>query len=181
MFSAVLHCPTGIKLYQFFKNLLERESVRTIIQSLVRTLESGKIEGRAHKEKANEFYQLLDKILHLQYGKVLLALSTRSQLQDLLDKDLPFFTNFTQDVRKCLNDSKICERVQHLIQSLGNFSHICKKIIATLMAGFFYCPECPCPSVIHELLNSNISKFEFDTDPIQNPHYVPVIKLFVSS
>ena len=121
MFSAVLHCPTGIKLYQFFKNLLERESVRTIIQALVRTLESGKIEGRAHKEKANEFYRVLDKILHLQYGKVLLALSTRSQLQDLLDKDLPFFTNFTQDVRKCLNDSKICERVQHLIQSLGNF------------------------------------------------------------
>ena len=57
--------------------------------------------------------------LNLQYGNVLLATSTKSQLQAVRDIDGPFFTNNTDMVKTCTLDSK-CDRLQDVIEDLGN-------------------------------------------------------------
>ena len=56
--------------------------------------------------------------LNLQYGNILLATSTKSQLQTVRDNDVPFFTNNTDLVKTCILDSE-CDRLQDVIGDLG--------------------------------------------------------------
>ena len=65
-----------------------------------------------------EFYGALAKTLDLQYGNILLATSTKAQLQAVIDNDWPFFTNNTDLVKSCLLDSK-CSSIKDIIQNLG--------------------------------------------------------------
>ena len=57
--------------------------------------------------------------LNLQYGNILLATSTKSQLQAVRDKDGPFFTNNIDLAKKCIWESK-CRRLQDVIEDIGN-------------------------------------------------------------
>ena len=45
----------------------------------------------------------MDKHFGFQYGKILLALSTKPQLEAMLDKDWPFFDKFKTELVGCLN------------------------------------------------------------------------------
>ena len=65
-----------------------------------------------------EFYEILATTLNLEYGNILLATSTKSQLQAVIDNDWPFFTNNTDLVKICLLDSD-CGVIQDIIQDLG--------------------------------------------------------------
>ena len=67
---------------------------------------------------AKAFYIDFATALNLQYGNILLATSTKSQLQALRNIDVPFFTNNTDLVKACLSDSK-CDRLQDIIGDLG--------------------------------------------------------------
>ena len=58
--------------------------------------------------------------LNLQYGNILLATSTNSQLQSVIDNDWPFFTNQTDLVKTCLTDSD-CDSIHDIIQKLGEY------------------------------------------------------------
>ena len=68
---------------------------------------------------AIEFYLVLASTLELQYGNVLLATSAKSQIQTVIDDDLPFFTNNTEMVKKCLNDLD-CASTQDILQRIGD-------------------------------------------------------------
>ena len=69
---------------------------------------------------AKEFYLFLADTLQLQYGMVLLATGSKSQLQTVLDNDWPFFANFTEMVETCMEENSQCDRLQDIFQMLGN-------------------------------------------------------------
>ena len=119
LFYAILFCPVmNIKLFRFVDQLLSFESSRTIIQTFVNVFHTGVIQNPAALASAKEFYMVLAATLNLQYGNVLVATSTRSQLQDVIDNGWPFFTN-TSLVKTCLFNND-CVNLQSILQKLGN-------------------------------------------------------------
>ena len=128
MFSVVLHCPEElIKLYKFFDGLVTNDDSTTIIQSTVSTLNSGAILDKDNFDKSAKFYNHLENIFQLQYGKILLSTASKSQIQSILDKRLPFFSKLTQEVESCVNGTN-CDAVQEAIQSLGDTFYIASKV-----------------------------------------------------
>ena len=120
IFQAIVYCPSmDIKVFKFVDKLLSNESSRTIIRTIVNLFHSGSIKDVAKIIKMKEFYMVLASTLNLQYGNILLATSTKSQLQSVIDNDWPFFTNHTDLVKTCLLDSD-CETIQNIVEKLGN-------------------------------------------------------------
>ena len=122
LFQAIVYCPSSslIRLFRFIDGLLSNDHSRTIIQTVVNTFRSGIITDKTTFALAKDFYFVLASTLNLQYENVLLATSTQSQLQEVLDNDWPFFTNNTHLVEKCLKDSD-CDGTQEILKRLGKF------------------------------------------------------------
>ena len=122
VFSALIYCPKSAKqtfqLYQFLKNLAAKESPRTIVQAVVNTIQSETIHEVDDRKRINEFYSAMDKHFDFQYGRILLALSTKPQLEDMLEKEWPLFDNFKTELEGCLNGT-ICRSIDDHINSLG--------------------------------------------------------------
>ena len=108
------------RLFSFLDQLLSVESSRTIIQSVVNLFLTGAVKNATRSKLAKEFYVDLAMTLNLQYGNILLATSTNSQLQSVIDNDWPFFTNQTDLVKTCLMDSD-CDSIHEIIQELGEY------------------------------------------------------------
>ena len=118
LFYAILYCPVmNIKLFRFVDQLLSFESSRTIIQTFVNIFRTGVIQNPRALASAKEFYMVLAATLNLQYGNVLLATSTRSQLQAVVDNDWPFFID-TSMVKTCLFNND-CDKSRSILQKLG--------------------------------------------------------------
>ena len=96
LFHAVIYCPdeNNIKLFRFVDDLLSSESSRTIIQTFVHLFKSGSIKDFKRLKMAKQFYYVLARTLHLQYGNILVGTSTKSQLQAEVDKKWPFLPLF---------------------------------------------------------------------------------------
>ena len=122
LFHAIVYCPPLMmtKLFRFVNELISTESSRTVIQTMVNLFQSGVMkEDMASFALAKEFYLVFAQTLQLQYGKVLLATGSKSQIQAVLDNDWPFFANYTEMVKTCLDDYR-CEGLQDIFQMLGN-------------------------------------------------------------
>ena len=65
-----------------------------------------------------KLYLRLAATLDLQYGKVLLASSTRAQIKAVIDNDLPFFTNMTDILKTCVYQFE-CADVQEILHMQG--------------------------------------------------------------
>ena len=126
LYSAIVYCPgIDLKLFSFVAHLLFNESKRTLIQSYANLFRSGVLKGKTSNTLAKAFYMELASTLNLQYGNILLATSTKSQLQTVRDNDVPFFTNNTDLVKTCISDSK-CDRLQEIMGNLGKtLSYFC--------------------------------------------------------
>ena len=107
-----------MKLYNFLVNVTTTESRRTVLRAVINTLESGKLEEIVERSQELEFFKVLDRIFELEYGKVLLAMSSSHQLEDMLERELPYMANYTEEVRSCLNTSS-CDDVRKVVDSLG--------------------------------------------------------------
>ena len=120
LFHAVVYCPPArvIKLFRFVNQLLSRESSRTIIQTFVNLFQTGNKMDFAMFSLAKQFYHVLASTLNLQYGNVLLATSSKAQLQAAIRNDQPFFVNNSDQVEKCLKESQ-CDELQNKLQTLG--------------------------------------------------------------
>ena len=118
LFSAIVYCSEPVALSQFLQSLLSTQSPRTIIQAIVNTIQSGDIRESISKERINQVYLALDSILHFQYGKILLATSSPSQLKAMLAKDWPYFTPYAKQFDQCLSGVS-CQRVIDLIKTIG--------------------------------------------------------------
>ena len=117
-----------MKLNRFVDQLLSIESKRTITQSYTNLFHSGVLKGTTSITLAKVFYMDLAATLNLQYGNILLATSTKSQLQVLRDTDGPFFTNNTDLVKTCMWDSK-CDSLQEIIGDLGKTLSFIQSIL----------------------------------------------------
>ena len=118
MFSTMIFCSESVPLYQFLHSLLSTQSPRTIIQATVNTIEAGDIKERSNRKRISQFYLVLDKIFHFQLGKILLATVSSSDIEAMMAKDWPYFSHFTEEIKKCLNHSS-CNGVRDLVKSLG--------------------------------------------------------------
>ena len=123
MFSAYVHCPEElIKLDRFFKNVVENETVRTIIEATVSTIRSEEVKEKSNRKKLFNFFLALDDKLHLKYGSMLLATAPMSEIETILQHDWPFFTNLTHDMKMCLFFDKSCNKLQRHMEELGKIS-----------------------------------------------------------
>ena len=131
LFHSIVYCPVmDIKFYSFVDQLLMEESSRTIIQTFVNLFHPGVVTDQKRFKQAKEFYMEVADTLNLHYGNVLLATSTRSQLQSVIDNDWPFFTNNTDLVKSCLLNST-CEGIQDIIGKPGKTVFVSLLILGT--------------------------------------------------
>ena len=118
---AIVFCPSMIfKVYTFIDQLLTNETSRTIIQTIIHLFTSGAIADDKTLFLTKQFYHVLASTLEMQFGNLLLATSTMTQLQALKRNNCPFFENFTAFVEKCLQDS-VCDFVQDIHQQFGTW------------------------------------------------------------
>ena len=94
------------------------QSLRSIIRTVVDTIKSGAIVDQESKKTLNELYLILEEKYDLQYGKVLLALSSKEELEEMMDKDWPFFAKYSQELELCLNGTS-CDSLNGVIATLG--------------------------------------------------------------
>ena len=120
LFHAVRYCPSPMvmKLFRFVDQLLSSESSRTIIQTFLNLFQSGALTDETSFTLAKQFYSEVASTLNLQYGNVLLATSSNSQLKAVIRNNFPFFANNTDLIEKCLQESN-CFGVQEILQTLG--------------------------------------------------------------
>ena len=105
-------------MVKFLHNLLSRENPRTILMTLVNSIETGGLMEVVDPSLVTAFYHALDSILHLQYGKVLLATAPRNHLERVLERGWPYFTNISHHVSMCLNGTN-CQGALDVVNSLG--------------------------------------------------------------
>ena len=132
LYHAVVFCPSAIlfKVHTMVDQLLSVETSRTIIQTFVNLLQSGAIMDEITLTLTRQFYKVLADTLDLQYGNILIATSTTAQMQAVLNNKWPFFTNYTDLVKKCLQESK-CVTLHNVFRSLG-------KQIVSLFSQSYY-------------------------------------------
>ena len=95
-------CPREtMKLSQFLLQLAKEESLPTIILATVNTLQSGQLTPN-QKLKLGKIYQVLDDFFGFHLGKILLATSSPSQLNELQDQNMPYFNKSDQSVKECI-------------------------------------------------------------------------------
>ena len=120
LYHLIVYCPSemDMKLYSFVDQLLSIESTRTIILSYANLFHSRVLKGTTSITLAKEFYLELATTLNLRYGNILLATSTKAQLQTVIENDGPLFTNYTDEVKACVMDNK-CDRFRDIIGAPG--------------------------------------------------------------
>ena len=120
IFFAVTFCPhrMSLKLLVFFKQVFSSQSPRALIRTVVDTIQSGIIENRESQKSLNELYLALERKYDLQYGKFLLALSSKVELEEMANKGWPFFANYSQELEVCLNGTT-CRDLNDIIARLG--------------------------------------------------------------
>ena len=117
LFSAVVYCSEPVALSQFLHSLLSTQSPRTIIQATVNTIQSDATIERKTKKLLGDFYHSLDKIFHFQLGKILLALTSSSQLETMLAKEWPYFSAYSKQIKECKTNER-CKGIMDLTQSV---------------------------------------------------------------
>ena len=65
-----------------------------------------------------QFYSDLGNVFKFKLGKILLATSTSTEIEKMIDQGWPYFAPYLDDIRKCLaNDG--CEEITKLVAELG--------------------------------------------------------------
>ena len=117
LYSSLISCSESVALYKFLHSLFSTQSPRTIIQATVNTIESDNLRERISRTRINQVYLLLDDIFHLQYGKILLASSSPSQLAAILAKDWPYFSHNSQEINECLGGAS-CQGITDIMHQI---------------------------------------------------------------
>ena len=127
LLNALIFCPPMLlKAYKMIDLVLSVETSRTIIQTMVNLFRSEALTDEISFTMARQFYHVLADTLDLQYGKMLLATSTPAQMRAVIRNQWPFFTNYTEQVRNCLEESN-CDTLQDVYQNLGKV--ICSSFL----------------------------------------------------
>ena len=126
MFSFVIYCPESvINLYQYIDNITSNQSKRTVLQATLNTIWSGDLKNTLYERKIDGYYNAIEKVLDLDYGKILLASIPSAKLEKMVQSEMPFFANYSTEVNQCLgacNEAscrKKCEGLKAVVESLG--------------------------------------------------------------
>ena len=118
MYYVIIFCnKESLELRRFLEMVVSTQSPRTLLLSIVNTLQSERLSWR-NKVFLGEIYQAVEKTFDLQLGKILIAISTPSQLTSVIDHDLPYLSTYEKPIKRCLTDG-YCQEVRTLIGSLG--------------------------------------------------------------
>ena len=111
LFSALVYCDQ-MKMEFFLDNLILNETPRTIIQTIINTLESGKIKIIVNEQMVSKFYLVMKKMFNLQYDRILLATASAAHL------DLPYLLPYREEMDRCRNGTS-CHQITQAIDTLG--------------------------------------------------------------
>ena len=86
------------KLFLFHKNLVDRKSMRTVLQAAKNNINSRNVKNCENQWRMKVFFKELSEVLELDLSAILRAISTEAQLQGLNEKELPYLKeeNMTQ-------------------------------------------------------------------------------------
>ena len=130
IYSILAFCnPETLKLGKVLYNLVSRENSRTIIKAVVNTIELEKVKEYGNRNLLFGFYKILEKTFNLQIGKILLSVSTPSELKAMLMKKIPYIAPFSNEIEACFTNND-CMSLEKLVNSLGKlkmFIHVAIK------------------------------------------------------
>jgi hypothetical protein len=106
-----------LQLGQFLESLVLTENPRTLHQATVNTVHLERME-KPNRKLMSQFYEALSSKLNLQQGRILLALSSPTELEAMLARDLPYLTPYTQQITDCVRGGT-CQGVTDLVEHLG--------------------------------------------------------------
>ena len=104
----------------FLEQLVSNATPRSLLLAVVNSLQLDNL-NRNDRTLLNMFYKDLDQMMDLKFGRVLLALSTHSQLENMLAQDLPFVTEYAEEIHLCTNENN-CTGILAHINTLGKYS-----------------------------------------------------------
>ena len=120
LFSWLIFCPEELQLlHQFHVELLATKNVQTILQTTVNNMKSGKIKEKSNVEIVKKFFSELDKIVSTDLGKIVLALSSKKDIEQVLEDNMPYTKMFEDNsIRDCMRYNS-CQILSDVIQDLG--------------------------------------------------------------
>ena len=119
LYSSAVSCPgQAEELYNFLARLIEQENGATILRAIVNTLVANQMKEEDSKQGLISFYNELDHIFDLQFGKILLALSSSTQLKTMKNQSVPYFDSIKSTINDC-KDREDCKGAMELINILG--------------------------------------------------------------
>ena len=123
IFSFFIHCPKELLLlHQFHMEMLAKKNPRTIIQTTMNNLKSGRIEKHANFVILKQFFVELDQLLNTKLGGIVFALSSQLEFKNMIKLDMPYVTDI---IRECTKNTS-CKNVSNVIRDLGKYkkSHL---------------------------------------------------------
>ena len=128
LYSSAVSCPgQAEELYNFLARLIEQENGATILRAIVNTLVANQMTEEDSKQGLLSFYEKLHQIFNLQFGKILLALSSSTQLKAMKNQSVPYFDSIESDIQDC-EEKEDCTGAMDLINELGK-TLLQKKLI----------------------------------------------------
>ena len=119
IYSIIVFCnPETLKLGQFLYNLASEENLSTIVKATVNTIELERIEEMNNRKQLFGFYAHLEKALDLQLGRIIIALSSPKELNEMLSRKLPFTAPYSREIEACFNN-KECSELSNVVNSQG--------------------------------------------------------------
>ena len=119
IYSILAFCnPETLKLGKFLNDLVTKANLRTIIKAVVNTIDLEKVKEAENRNLLFGFYQYLEKTLNLQLGKILISVSSPSELMAMLMKQVPYIMQFSNEIEACFTN-KDCKNLQELVNSQG--------------------------------------------------------------
>ena len=117
----MLYCSSeAIEAYKFNIETIEKESVSTILQSTLNNM-NGQILGQLNLKAVHRFYNILEKKFSLQLGRIVVALSSKSELKTLMARKVPYLTRFAKQINDCTEMDK-CKETESIMKDLpGKF------------------------------------------------------------
>ena len=126
LFSWLIFCPEELQLlYQFHMELLTTKNVQTILQTTVNNMKSGKIKEKSNIELVKTFFSELDNIVSTDLGKIVLALSSKMDIEKVLEDNMPYTKLYDEkSIQDCMKYNN-CQILSDVIQDLGEDSFCC--------------------------------------------------------
>ena len=126
LFIDLHYCPNSvqesIKLSMFYRDLLEEQNLRTIIQATMNNVLPATSAVEDSTTMIN-FFNELDQMYNFTHGltPLLIAISSSDQLKELTKLGLPFLDSYNDVINQCLNGSD-CKQLSVVTERTGNGS-----------------------------------------------------------